>query len=132
MCRDQPIWHTLRFWNAALFYALQKDKVPQAVHEGPRKCSSSAQLKNIDESKDALENKDPSHRPSRSISESSLSSSSSNDNTKSNANGSSKQKNIEGRKVNRSKSSTIAGTDDNSFDVDDRKPKDNMAFSHLG
>lgn len=129
--RDQQIWHTLRFWNAAFFYALQKDKVPKANIEKSRKCSSSVQLKDelVDE-KDALMNQETPKQPSRSISESSLSSStSSTDNTKTSEG--SKYK-ASGRKVNRSKSSTAAGGDDNTFDVDEKKSQDNMAFSHLG
>lgn len=127
--RDQPIWHTLRFWNAALFYALQRDKVPKAAVESARKSSSSVQLKNLDEGKDALANKDPTKPTSRSISESSISSSSSSNETARSSDGS-KSKAIQ--KVNRSKSSTIAGGDDNTFDVDEQKTQDNMAFSHLG
>lgn len=128
--RDQPIWHTLRFWNAALFYALQKDKVPKATVESSRKSCSSVQLKNAEEMKEALANKEPLNQPSRSISESSLSSSSSStDNTKT-----SERSKYKARKVNRSRSSTIAGGgDDNTFDVvEEKKLQDNMAFSHLG
>jgi (p)ppGpp synthase/HD superfamily hydrolase len=132
--RDQPIWHTLRFWNAALFYALQKDKVPKTNME---KCSSTLQLKNVGDeaasavAKDALTIK----QSSRSISESSLSSSSSStDNTKSSE--SSKYKsNPSSKRGIRSRSSTYAaGGDDNTFDVhqDEKKLQDNMAFSHLG
>jgi hypothetical protein len=133
--RDQPIWHTLRFWNAALFYALQKDKVPKAITESSLKCSSSVQLKNVEEGKDALTNKEPLKQQSRSISESSLSSSSSTDNTKSSE--SSKYK-ADLRKASRSRSSTNASggvgavCDDNTFDVEEQKLQDNMAFSHLG
>lgn len=132
--RDQPIWSTLRFWNAALFYALQKDKVPKA---NIAKCSSSALLKTEAEATDALSNKEASPKqPSRSISESSLSSSSSTDNTKSSSGGSKYKANW--KKANRSRSSTVAsggvggGADDNTFDVDEKKLQDNMAFSHLG
>lgn len=133
--RDQPIWSTLRFWNAALFYALQKDKVPKA---NVAKSSSSAQLKTEAEATDALINKKASPKqPSRSISESSLSSSSSStDNTKSSGGGSKQKANW--KKSNRSRSSTAAsggiggGGDDNTFDVDEKKLQDNMAFSHLG
>lgn len=130
--RDQQIWHSLRFWNAALFYALQKDKVPKANIESSRKCSSSVQLKTVEEGKDALTNKEPLKQPSRSISESSLSSSSStSDNTKTSET-SSKYK-ASTRKVNRSRSSTIAGGgDDNTFDVDEKKLQDSTTFSHLG
>lgn len=127
--RDQQIWHTLRFWNAALFYALQKDKVPKSNIDSSRKFSSTAQLKNAEDGKDALSTKESSKHQSRSISESSLSSSSSSDNTKST--GSSKGK-ASCRKANRSKSSTVAGGDENTFDVDEKKSQDNMAFSHLG
>lgn len=129
--RDQQIWHTLRFWNAAFFYALQKDKVPKAKIEKSRKCSSNLQLKEEEESegKDALTNKETPKQPSRSISESSLSSSSSTDNTKTSE--SSKYK-ASSRKINRSKSSTNAGADDNTFDIDEKQSQDNMAFSHLG
>lgn len=124
--RDQQIWHTLRFWNAALFYALQKDKVPKAITDDSHKSSSNTQLKNAEGGKDTLE---ASTHQSRSISESSLSSSSSNDNTKSSS--SSKDKAIS-RKVSRSKSSAVAGGNDNTFDVEEKKLQDNMAFSHLG
>lgn len=127
--RDQQIWHTLRFWNAALFYALQKDKVPKANIDNSRKFSSSLQLKNAEEEQDALTTKELHKNHSRSISESSLSSSSSSDNSKSS--GSSKDKAIS-RKANRSRSSTVAGGDDNTIDVDGKKLQDNMAFSHLG
>lgn len=127
--RDQPIWHTLRFWNAALFYALQKDKVPKANADNTVKISSSSQIKTSDEGKDALTNKEPSKQPSRSISESSLSSTSSTDNAKSSEN--SKYK-AGSRKVSRSRSSLNAGGIDNTFDVDQQKLQDNMAFSHLG
>lgn len=130
--RDQPIWHTLRFWNAALFYALQKDKVPKANAESSLKCSSSVQLKDVDEGKEALTNKEPLKKTSRSISESSLSSSSSAENTKSSEN---KYKAVS-RKTSRSKSSTNAEGGvvggDNTFDVEEQKIQDNMAFSHLG
>jgi hypothetical protein len=125
--RDQPIWHTLRFWNAALFYALQKDKVPKANAESSVKCSSSSQLKTLDEGKDALTKKEPLKNTSRSISESSLSSSSSTDNTKSSE--SSKYK-AGSRKVSRSRSSLNVGGIDNT--LDEQKLHENMAFSHLG
>jgi hypothetical protein len=131
--RDQPIWHTLRFWNAALFYALQKDKVPKAIVESSLKCSSSVQLKNLEEGKDALTNKEPLKQQSRSISESSLSSSSSSDKTKSSDNS---KNNPSSKKASRSKSSTNASGgvvgDDNTFDVEEQKIQENMAFSHLG
>jgi hypothetical protein len=137
--RDQQIWHTLRFWNAALFYALQKDKVPKPKLENARKCSSSFQLKTVEEGKDVLANKEAlmMREPSRSISENSLSSSSSTDNTKSSD--SSKYK-ARSNKGSRSRSSTIATAggaaaaagEDNTFEVDEQKQKDNMAFSHLG
>lgn len=132
--RDQPIWHTLRFWNAALFYALQKDKVPKANAESSLKSSSNVQLKNVEEGKDALTKKEPLKQTSRSISESSLSSSSSTDNKSSE---SSKYK-AGSRKASRSRSSSKAGGsggivgDDNTFDVDEQKLQENMAFSHLG
>lgn len=125
--RDQPIFHTLRFWNAALFYALQKDKVPKAseIEGGSRKSSSSVQLKEMDEGKDALTNKEP----SRSISESSLSSSSSAEKTASE--GRSKYK--AGARRARSKSTMGLDGDDNKAEVvDEKKSQDNMAFSHLG
>lgn len=116
-----------------MYYALQKDKVPKANLESSLKCSSSVQLKNVEEGKDALTNKETLKQPSRSISESSLSSSSSTDNTKSSE--SSKYK-VGSRKPSRSKSSTNAGAgvagDDNTIDVDVQKPQENMAFSHLG
>lgn len=129
--RDQPIWHTLRFWNAALFYALQKDKVPKANAEGSLKCSSSVQLKNLEEGKDALTNKEPLKLQSRSISESSLSSSSSTDKSSE-----SSEYKVTLRKASQSKSSTNAGAgvsgDDNTVDLDEQKSQENMAFSHLG
>lgn len=128
--RDQQIWQTLRFWNAALFYALQKDKVPKEAIETSRKFPSSSQLKNLDDGKDALTTQGQSNHPSRSISESSLSSSSSSDTAKSGI--SLKNKTSSKKAYNRPKSSTIAGGDDNTIDVDDEKLRDNMAFSHLG
>lgn len=112
-----------------MFYALQKDKVPKGNIESSRKYSSSAQLKNAEDGKDALTTKEPSKHPSRSTSESSISSSNSSDNAKST--GSSKDK-ASSKKVNRSRSSTIVGADDNTVDVDGKKLQDNMAFSHLG
>jgi len=144
--RDQAIWHTLRFWNAALFYALQKDKTPKSTAVA-RRCSSSAQLKlgGGDGSAGGADDDGPdvaltirdttkTSAPARSISESSLSSSSTSgsDTNHTKSSGSSKFKGAL-RKVNRSKSS-IAGGDDNIFEVDERKFKDNkaMAFSHLG
>lgn len=124
--RDQPIFHTLRFWNAALFYALQKDKVPKAseTEGGSRKSSSSVQLKEMDEGKDALTNKEP----SRSISESSLSSSSSAEKTA----GEGRRKYKAGARRARSKSSGLDGDDNKAEVVDEKKSQDNMAFSHLG
>ncbi|CRL05248.1 CLUMA_CG018185, isoform A [Clunio marinus] len=129
--RDQPIWHTLRFWNAAFFYALQKDKVPKVEVETARKSVSSVQLKSSEEGNDMSAKKVTSLQSSRSVSESSLSSSSSTDHSKSS--GSSKYKTTSNKVVNRSKSSNIAsGSADNTFDVDEKKLQDNMAFSHLG
>lgn len=104
--------------------------MPKAAIESARKSSSSVQLKNLDEGKDALANKDPTKTTSRSISESSISSSSGSNETAKSSDGS-KSKATQNR-VNRSKSSTIAGGDDNTFDVDEQKTQDNMAFSHLG
>ena len=119
--RDQPIWHSLRFWNAALFYALQKDKVPKV---------SSAQGKPVEEEKDALN--EPLKQHSRSISESSLTSTSSSTENTNKSNETSKYK-ISAKKSHRSKSSTIGG-DDNTCDVVEQKLQENMqaAFSHLG
>jgi hypothetical protein len=144
--RDQPIWHTLRFWNAALFYALQKDKVPKTSAAGnageastsdkaSRKSISSMHLKTLEDAKDALLKREP----SRSISETSLASttsSSSSDTHTTRSSGSLRSRNS--RKVNRSHSSIVAGggggADDNTFDVDDPKLQDNtnVAFSQLG
>lgn len=153
--RDQPIWHSLRFWNATLFYALQKDKVPKTAavsssfDSNVRKYSSSSmQLKTLNEEdtpKDAL-GKDskvllPRREPSRSISESSLSttsSSTSSSETGRTTDSSLRLRNAMARKVNRSRSSTIAGAaasgEDNTFDLDERKLQDNtnVAFSQLG
>lgn len=79
----------------------------------------------MDEGKDALTNKEP----SRSISESSLSSSSSAE--KMASEGSSKYK--AGARRVRSKSSMALEGDDNKAEVvDEKKSQDNMAFSHLG
>lgn len=154
--RDQPIWHSLRFWNAALYYALQKDKVPKTTaasasfDNNTRKFSSSSmQLKTLNEediSKDAL-GKDskvqllPRREPSRSISESSLSTTSSSTSTSETGrttDSSLRLRNVMARKVNRSRSSTIAAAaasgEDNAFDLDERKLQDNtnVAFSQLG
>lgn len=153
--RDQPIWHTLRFWNAALFYALQKDKVPKTTvastsfdNMARKYSSSSMQLKTLNEEdspKDAL-NMDSSSKqqqqtmlrrePSRSISESSLSTSSST--TSSSETGRTTDSSLRFRTVtrkasNRTKSSVGASADDNA-DVDERKLQDNtnVAFSQLG
>ena len=159
--RDQPIWHSLRFWNAALFYALQKDKVPKTTaaasasfdNNARKYSSSSMQLNTLNEEdtpKDAL-GKDskmqllPRREPSRSISESSLSTTSSSTSTSETGrttDSSLRLKNVMARKVNRSRSSTIAGVaaaaaasgEDNTFDLDERKLQDNtnVAFSQLG
>lgn len=95
------------------------------IEGGSRKSSSSVQLKEMDEGKDALTNKEP----SRSISESSLSSSSSAEKTASE--GRSKYK--AGARRARSKSSMGLDGDDNKAEiVDEKKSQDNMAFSHLG
>lgn len=153
--RDQPIWHSLRFWNAALYYALQKDKVPKmtaadASLDAARKYSSSSvQLKTLNEedtSKNALtmDTKQQSARreASRSISESSLSTTSSttsSSETSKTTDSSLRLRNAATRKVNRSRSSTIAGAsggggEDNTFDVDEQKLQENtnIAFTQLG
>lgn len=142
--RDQPIWHSLRFWNAALFYALQKDKVPKSSTTTPplqRKHTMSSS-KTFEDGKDALNTSCKSQQPSRSISESSLSSSSSSTDTTRSSIGSDSLKRIKNaRKINRSsKGSTIvdggggAVGEDNTFDVDQKKLQDNtnVAFSQLG
>ena len=140
--RDQPIWHTLRFWNAALFYALQKDKVPKmstvdASIDAERKFSgSSAQLKTLNGEGSSTSTRDLKQEPSRSISESSLSSSTTSCSESSKTTDSSlRLRNAATRKVNRSRSSTIAsGGEDNTFDVDEQKLQENTnkAFSQLG
>jgi Myotubularin protein len=155
--RDQPIWHNLRFWNATLFYALQKDKVPKTTTASTsfdniaRKYSSSSmQLKTLNEEDspiDALKMDSKQQQqtvlrrePSRSISESSLSTSSST--TSSSETGRTTDSSLRfrtvTRKVNRTKSSVgasaaAASCDDNA-DVDERKLQDNtnVAFSQLG
>lgn len=142
--RDQPIWHTLRFWNAALFYSLQKDKVPKSstasVAAGcadSEQAATSMQPGTMDDTKDALLQRDERRKPSRSISETSLTSntssstSSSDTHTTRSSNNSLRLRNI--RKMNRSKSSA-AGGEDNSFGVDEKKLQDNtnVAFSQLG
>lgn len=118
--RDQPIWHALRFWNAALFYALQKDKVPKSSNDVA--AGESSLLKPDD--KVTLK------QASRSISESSVSSSSSSSHENALKSDNSKYK----PKIIRSKSSTTAegGGEDNTFDTDEHKRQCNMAFSHLG
>lgn len=150
--RDQPIWHTLRFWNAALFYALQKDKVPKITtastsfdNMARKYSSSSMQLKTLNEEdspKDAL-NMDSKQQtilrrePSRSISESSLSTSSST--TSSSETGRTTDSSLRfrtvTRKANRTRSSIGASAaDEDNADVDERKLQDNtnVAFSQLG
>jgi hypothetical protein len=146
--RDQPIWHSLRFWNAALFYALQKDKVPKTPQQAAGNASVAAvasSSKTLEDVKDAL-NKPQIHRePTRSISETSLNSSttsSSSDNTthtttRSSNDSLSRTRNA--RKMNRSgRSSTIAANDgdvDNAgFDGGEQKLHDNtnVSFSQLG
>lgn len=141
--RDQPIWHTLRFWNAALFYALQKDRVPKtsalsasANNEASRTMQSNA----MEDAKDALLQRDERKaQPSRSISETSLTSntsSSSSDTQHTNTTRSNDSFRLRNniRKINRSKSSTNASGKDNSFDVDEKKLQDNtnIAFTQLG
>lgn len=137
--RDQPIWHTLRFWNAALFYALQKDRVPKTSTVCiPSKNDASRSLKSNaeEEIKDALLQRDEcKFQQSRSISETSLTStsSSSSDTHTTRSSDSLRLRNI--RKINRSKSSTNAGGKDNSFDVDQQKKlqeSTNVAFTQLG
>lgn len=85
-------------------------------------------LKGVDAEKDALVLKDPTP-PSRSISETSLSSSTASSVENSKSSSSSRLKPM--RKFSRSKSS-LTGADDNTFDRDERKCQDGMAFSHLG
>ncbi|KAL7025864.1 hypothetical protein ACKWTF_013667 [Chironomus riparius] len=141
--RDQPIWHTLRFWNAALFYALQKDRVPKTTSalsaSANNEASRTMQSNAMEDAKDALLQRDEGKtQPSRSFSETSLTSStssSSSDTQHTNTTRSSdslRLRNI--RKINRSKSSTNAGGKDNSFDVDEKKLQDNTntAFTQLG
>lgn len=106
--------------------------------------SSSVQLKTLNEedgSKNAL-NMESKQQPSRSISESSLSTNSSttsSSETSKTTDSSLRLKNAATRKVNRSRSSTIAGAsggggEDNTFDVDEKKLQENtnIAFSQLG
>lgn len=140
--RDQQIWHTLRFWNAALFYALHKDKVPKVatpnIAELDKSCGSVQSINPSvtvnDELLDMKDNKDEeiANQDKRSVSESSVSSSSVSSSYDHNAlNGSdiSKYK----RRMSRSKSSTAIDVDnDNTFDTDEQKKQRNMAFSHLG
>lgn len=151
--RDQPIWHSLRFWNATLFYALQKDKVPKATTGSSfdgnvrKQSSSSMQLKTLNEEgnapKDALEKDTTSSSninkptPSRSISESSLSTTSSSTSTSETSrttDSSLRLKNAMSRKVNRSKSSTIVGSGGAASSEDNIKLQENtnIAFSQLG
>lgn len=105
---------------------------------------SSVQLKTLNEmesSKNALA-MDGKSQPSRSISESSLSTTSSSTSsceTSKTTDSSLRLRNATTRKVNRSRSSTIAGAsggggEDNTFDIDEKKLQENtnIAFSQLG
>lgn len=129
--RDQPIWHNLRFWNAAFFYALTKDKSSKTKLEtSRRRSSSSVAVKSIDESesnKNALKCREG--NPSRSVSESSLSSSNSSENAKSNV-----DLELLGnlKKCNRAKSSSMIASRGDSLDIDEKKVQQNYSFSQLG
>ncbi|KAG5670188.1 hypothetical protein PVAND_000468 [Polypedilum vanderplanki] len=125
--RDQPIWHTLRFWNAALFYALQKDKVPKSV-AGAAEASTSNRVarKSLEDGKDALLKREP----SRSISETSLTSTTSSSSSDTHTTRSScSLRSRNSRKINCSQD---AG--DNNTDIEEPKLQDstNLAFSQLG
>lgn len=128
--RDQPIWHNLRFWNAAFFYALTKDKSSKTkLEHSRRRSSSSVAVKSNDESesnKNALKCREG--NPSRSVSESSLSSSNSSENAKTN--------DLESlgklKKCNRAKSSSMIASRGDSLDIDEKKVQQNYSFSQLG
>ncbi|CAO1422709.1 unnamed protein product [Diamesa serratosioi] len=126
--RDQPIWHNLRFWNAAFFYALTKDKSSKTKFEhSRRRSSSSVAVKSVDDesNKNALKCRDGNQ--SRSVSESSLSSSNSSENAKST------DLELLGKlkKCNRAKSSSMIARGD-SLDIDEKKIQQNYSFSQLG
>lgn len=145
--RDQQIWHSLRFWNAALYYALHKEKVPKApltaaaasaVAEANKKLTQPSVMVNDEDGVNVAEDDDEKtevdsvKHSSRSISESSVSSTSAS--TSNNDNDISDISKQYKRELSRSKSSTaIDGDNDNTtFDTDEQKKQRNMAFSHLG
>lgn len=149
--RDQTIFHTLRFWNATLFYALQKDRVPKisnspavaasgnnnadsAIATTSRKSTSSMHLKSLDDAKDALLLKR--ELSSRSISETSLTSSTSSSSSDTHNTKSSDSLRLRNARkaANRSRSSSTIAGENKSFEADKLKLQENtsVAFSQLG
>lgn len=144
--RDQQIWHSLRFWNAALYYALHKEKVPKAlptsapsaIAEATNKLTQPSVTVNDEDGLNVAANDDDEKtevdsvkHSSCSVSESSVSSTSASTSNNDNTSDISKQYK---RELSQSKNSmAIDGDNDNTtFDTDEQKRQRNMAFSHLG